>query len=158
MKKINKKSIVFTFKILSILAFSLLIIPAEASADIAGYVTSYDSTSFNGGGPYNNQYYNYYQPPIYTPPPAVTITPIVYSNSTNPNVTSTTTAPRTVAKAKTTSTTNSNNNTYGGLASSVILGSNSFLPSRLSTMGLVCDSYFAIDYLGEKNFWCQKKL
>ena len=52
MRKINKKSINFSFKILTILAFSLLVIPAQASADYGSnyYFGSPHRFENDGGG------------------------------------------------------------------------------------------------------------
>lgn len=148
MKKINKKSMNLGFKILAILAFSLLIIPASAFADYSYSFLYGNGSSYNGGSGYNsggsyyggNNYYNSaygnsyyqapYQAPIYTPPPAVT--PVVYSNETNHVVASRTTAPKTVAKTNTVSSASvANSDTVSGLTANTIYGSNSFLPSGL---------------------------
>jgi len=130
---------VFSLRILTILAFVLIFAPFnKASAE--GGVNYIYGTFDNGYSNYNNgSYYNTnqasYQAPIYTPPP--TTTPIVYSNSANPNVASTTTVPKTVAKAKTTSApktvalSTTKSNSVGGLAANAFFGSNSFLPSGL---------------------------
>ena len=134
MSKTSKKSIVLGFKILSVLAFGVLIIPSIAAAD-AGTNVTFGNPGSNYSTYDNGQYYNQsvYQPPVYTPPPTPAATPIVYSNETNPNVANTTNT-STVTKAKSTSTTSAittNTNSVSGLAANAVYGSNSFLPSGL---------------------------
>ncbi|MEK7081027.1 MAG: hypothetical protein AAB902_01390, partial [Patescibacteria group bacterium] len=133
MKKINNKSINYSLKILTILAFVLIFVPFNKASAAYGTNITYCGTSNCESFPNyysnynNNSYYNGipYQPPIYIAPPS--ITPVVYSNSVNPNVVSYTTVPKkkTVAKAKT------NKVTVSDLTASAIYGSNSFLPSGL---------------------------
>ncbi len=125
MKKINKKSIVSGFKVLSILAFSLLMIPAFASAD-AGLNTTFQTPigyNSNNTGYTNNTYSSIstpYQPPVYQAP-VVSSSPMVvtYTPARSPAVT--------VAKANTTPVANP----ASALAATAIFGSNSFLPSGL---------------------------
>jgi len=144
MKKINNKIINHGLKVLTILAFVLVFVPFNKASAAYGTNIIYQTGDNSYSGYNNNLYYNNnqntyqlptYQPPIYTPPPATTPTPIVYSNSVNPNATSATTTPKTVAKAKTTNTSNTiattKSNGTSGLAASVIYGANSFLPSGL---------------------------
>ena len=135
MKKMNNKSINYGLKILTILAFVLIFVPFNKASAAYGTNITYCTTSncesfpdYNNYSNYNNNsYYNGtpYQPPIYIAPPSTT--PVVYSNSVNPNVVSYTTVPKkkTVAKAKT------NKVTVSDLTASAIYGSNSFLPSGL---------------------------
>ena len=152
MNKINKK-IILSSGILAILAFGVIIMPLKTNADRAGYVTPYGATRFNNNISGNNQYNTYQEPnnltPIYY---SLTSTPIVYSNSANPNAVKT--APKTVVAktetvipintspviapvpitvAKTTTSEKSN------LAANAVFGSNSFMPS-----GLVQWIFFAI--------------
>jgi hypothetical protein len=151
MKKANKKSINFGFKILTILAFVLFFAPFNktmAQTVLYGYGTSGNAPSSNSNysySPYTNSYYNNtpYQPPIYTPTPAATTTPVVYSSGANPNanngasvmtvtytptpaVKTNTTASKTAASATTT-----NSNSANNLAANAVYGGNSFLPSGL---------------------------
>ena len=130
MKKINNKSINYGFKILTILAFGLLIIPAQASADRAGYITPYNSTNFNNRN--NQNYYQPYQPLIYTAPAPVA-TPTVYSYSANPNrTTNVSTVSRTTnTSSQNTPATNTDSDSASALAAGAIYGSDSFLPSGL---------------------------
>jgi len=140
MKKINKNSIVSGLKILSILAFSLMMTPTVALADYGVNIVygTLDGNYYNNGNLYGNNYnYNQplYQPPIYTPPPVPT--PTVYSNSTNPNPVSTTTVYRPVARANTNTTntgtvaSTTDTNTFSGLTANAVYGAKSFLPSGL---------------------------
>lgn len=135
MSKLNNKSMNFGFKIMAILAFSLLILPMQANAQRAGYVTPYNSTSFNNYQYSNQNYYQPYQPVTYFTPQT---TPTVYSYSTNPNRTSSATTPKastanTNTGSQNTSATNSatNPDSVSGLAATAIYGSNNFLPSGI---------------------------
>ncbi len=164
MKKINNLkiiyNIIYSLRILVILAFGIIIIPTKIYAQ-AGYNFNYDT--FGG---YGNNYSHgnsipaptYYPAPIYYSAPPTTIysaTPTVYSSDSTGNTTKTKTVVKATSKKSTLaskSTTNSN------LAANVIYGSNSFLPS-----GLVQWILFAIFILiiiilirkvfgGEKNY------
>ena len=144
-----KQKILFSFAVFTVFIFGIIIIPAKANADIPGYVTPYNNPSFN-----NNQYYypnTYYPPaPIYIYPtqtypnmpgyvtPYNSPTPVVYSNTVNPNARATTPS-KTLAKKKTTSTKNTNTDALNDFVASTIFGSDSFMPS-----GLVQWIFFAI--------------
>jgi hypothetical protein len=114
MKNINKNSISKGFKILSIMAFSLLFVPISAGA-ASNYVWGTpDGVTYNSGN-YNSTNYNYnpapVYPPVYNQPAPVNNpaynynTPTIYSgNNTTTKSTSTTakkTTTTTVAKANT---------------------------------------------------------
>ena len=141
MKKINKKSVNLSLRILTILAFAFMFIPfnqaaAQACGD-GGCNTTWGGVSYPTT-PTNPYYFaNPYQTPLYYNP-----TPTVNSNSTNPNpkVTQTKTVyvnqtPNNSTSNSTEPTTESGNidstNSVSGLASNEIFGSSSFLPSGL---------------------------
>ena len=141
MNKINNKSIVLGSKILSVLAFSLLIVPLQASAanDFLGgfgtgsssspYVYGSSSTynSYYNGNSYYQAPYQTYQTPVYGPAPVAA--PVIYSDETNSDTTSSTATQ--TAKVKTVSTKTSANSNAGSLAANAFYGVNSFLPSGL---------------------------
>jgi hypothetical protein len=160
MKNINKNSIFMGFKVLSIMAFSLLFIPISASA-ASNYVWGTpDGINYNYGN-YNATNYNYNPAPTYVPPPTNTTPPsnpsTIYSGGNTVTKSTTTKKTTTVAKANTNTSTGSfsgymlvpvsgvqytqtasaidaipyNPNTNQSLAASVILGTNSFLPSGI---------------------------
>ena len=113
------------------MAFSLLIMPAIASAYIGdpGQNVTFGTidnsyTNYSNSGQYYNQ--SVYQPPVYVSPPAPAPTPVVYSNETNPNTANAASAPKTVVKANTPKTYN-----VSALAANALYGANSFLPSGL---------------------------
>jgi len=161
MKKINNKSINSGLKILSILAFSLLVIPMSASAAFGtnfSYSTGNHTSNSNTRNNYAPTYYYvnpvthswqtgpidqqtiYYQ--NYNPTPS---TPVVYSNTVNTSktvATNTTTTKRTITKKSpsqneaiivttATITPSSNSDTYKNLAANTFFGSYTFLPSGL---------------------------
>ncbi len=146
----NKKSINYGLKVLTLLAFSLIFIPNHVFAQQAlyGYGANNGSGNSNSGyaySPYTNSYYNTtpYQPPIYTAPTPPT-TPVVYSSGANPNtgngssVMTVTYTPTATPAAKTATTTKTatataatNSNSGNALAANAVYGSNSFLPSGL---------------------------
>ena len=144
----NKKSINYSLKILTLLAFVLVLAPfnkAAAQEVLYGYGTNYP-----GGSSYsnnnNNSYYNpapLYQAPVYIAP-APAQTPVVYSNGTNPNASSdvmtvnytptNTTTPIAKTKtntSKTVASTTTDATSGNSLAANAVYGSNSFLPSGL---------------------------
>jgi hypothetical protein len=131
MKKINNKSINYGLKILTILAFGLIFVPFnKVSAEIPGYVTPYNSTTYTYPVN-NNSYYNSYNTPtspqvVYVPAPApktVSAPQTVVYKTTPPA--------STVATPATETTPSDNSNNTSNLASTAIFGSNSFLPSGL---------------------------
>lgn len=141
MSKSKNNSIVFALKMLSLFAFGVLFTPAIASADMPGYVTAYNTTSFNNNVVANNNgNYNNYQQPVYTynNPPVYNNPAPVYNTYQDPNniptvYSSSTAKTKTVSKAKTTvaKTTSNNEATVGNLAANALFGSNGFLPSGL---------------------------
>ena len=141
-KKIN--SISYSFIILAIFIFGVIIIATKANAQYGDYYYKNNNNGYTNPVQNNNQYYypNYYQAPVYVPAPAPVYVnlapmPIVYSNTANPNAKAAT-APKKV----TTKNTNTANDTNSNLATSAIFGSNgpmSFMPS-----GLVQWIFFAI--------------
>jgi hypothetical protein len=143
MKKITIKPIFLGFRVLSVLAFSLLVLPTIALADAGtnvifggsnysygNYPYSYNSNSYGyNSNPYaySNVPYNYnQQPPVYAPNNTA-----VASNA--PMVVNyTPTAEPTHSVAKTTpAPTTSPSDSATGLAANAIFGSNTFLPSGL---------------------------
>ena len=135
MNKINNKKIILGLGILAVFAFGL-ILPAEVNADIAGYVTPYNSTSFNSNVVSNNQYNTYQGAYTYTPPAPIVYNPVVYTTPT-PTVYSSTVntsaaAPKTVAKAKTTpKKDDTETKTDSNLTASAVSGSKGFIPSGI---------------------------
>ena len=175
MSKINKKSINYGFKIMAFLAFSILIIPTQASAERAGYVTPYNSTSFNRvykapeyNYDYNSPaYYQPYQPLRYayiSPTPAPAATPTVYSSSANPNgsagaTSGTASSSNAVANTGTNSAntgatnTNTGSDNLSNIAANTIYGSpNSFLPSGLMQWIMVAIFILLIVILSRRIF------
>jgi hypothetical protein len=148
LKKMNKKSINYGLKILTILAFVFIFVPFnQASAQSCFGANSYyygitcSGTSGGGSssdyGNNNSYYYNppvVYQQPVYVAPAPAPVTPTVYSNSSNPvavvHYTDTVNSKTAVAKA-TTTTPATSTDSASGLAANAIMGSNSFLPSGL---------------------------
>ena len=138
----TKQNIFFSFVILAIFIFGIIIIPVKANAQYGDYY--YNNHGYTNPVQNNNQY-NHYQAPVYVPAPEPVYvnpapTPIVYSNTTNPNA-KVATAPRKVTTIETTSIKNINTATdiNSNLVTSAIFGSNSFMPS-----GLVQWIFFAI--------------
>jgi hypothetical protein len=174
MSKINKKSMNYGFKILTLLAFSLLIIPTQASAERSGYVTPYNSTDFNRvykspdynynyGYDYNSPaYYQPYQPFHYayiSPTPAAT--PTVYSSSANPNGNAgTSSGTANSSNAANTGTGSANNgavnntdDNLSNLAASAVYGSSDgFLPSGLMQWIMVAIFILLIVILARRIF------
>ena|SRR3989338_1148982 len=143
MSKINNikitYSIVLSLVILAILAIgAIALIPKEARAERAGYVTPYNSTDFNDVVLNNDNYYNAYQTPseptvVYYPS-----RPIVYSSNSSQNQTNSTNSTN-VSRTIENSNTNESTESFNSLAASAIFGENSFMPS-----GLIQWIFFAI--------------
>jgi len=120
---------------MAILAFVLIFMPFNKASANEVFVPVH---GYYNDGYYYNANQSPYQPPIYTPPPAPAPTPIVYSNSVNPNAENSATVPKT-AKVKTasavktvaSSASTKNSNTYSGLAANAFYGISGFLPSGL---------------------------
>lgn len=153
MKRVYNKSINYGIKILSILAFGIMLMPTMASAQnyflggfggsggsSAPYNYSYDayypsstSSYYNGSG--NTYSSGYSQSTAPTPPPTsyVAPTPVVYSSTVNQNSASSNSTNRIVARNSTSSANKSaaSLNTVSGLAANAFYGSNSFLPSGI---------------------------
>jgi hypothetical protein len=165
MKKINKKSINYGLRILTILAFVFIFMPFnQAAAQISGYGTN--SPGGNGGNynnNYNNSYYNTtpYQAPVYIAP-AVAPTPIVYSSGANPNATSDvmtvnyTPAPVAI-KTKTTASPATNSDNASDLAANAVYGSNSFMPSGIIQWVLFAIFILLLVILIRKIFGAEEK-
>jgi hypothetical protein len=164
MKKVNKKSINYGLKILTILAFVLIFLPINkvaAQESLYGYGTNYgNGSSGNYNNNYNNSYYNTtpYQAPVYIAP-TVAPTPIVYSNTTNPNPVMTVNyTPTRVAKTKTTtSPVATNPNSASDLAANAVYGSNSFLPSGIIQWVLFAIFILLLVILVRKIFGAEEK-
>jgi hypothetical protein len=164
MKKVNKKSINYGLKILTILAFVFIFVPinkAAAQEVLYGYGTNYGAgSSGNYNNNYNNSYYNTtpYQPPVYIAPAPVA-TPIVYSNTTNPNSTSDVMTvhytPAPVAKTKTNTSVAANS--AKDLAANAVYGSNSFLPSGIIQWVLFAIFILLLVILVRKIFGAEEK-
>jgi hypothetical protein len=166
MSKINKRSINYSLKALTILAFVLIFIPFNnASAQAIGNNNGGPEAPLVGGGSsysynnYTNSYYNSapYQAPVYIAP-APTVTPIVNSTTVNPNPVMTVnyTPTKTVATAKTTSKPKTvaaaNPNTGNALAANAVYGSNGFLPSGIIQWILLAMAILIIIILGRTVF------
>ena len=170
MSKINKKSMNYGFKILALLAFSLLIIPTQASAERPGYVTPYNSTDFNRV--YKDPEYNYdYNSPAYYQPyqpfhyayisPAPAASQTVYSYSANPNG-SAGTSSGTVNSSNAANTgtgsvnngaVNNTDDNLSNLAASAVYGSSDgFLPSGLMQWIMVAIFILLIVILARRIF------
>ena len=168
MNKNKNNLIVYSLILLAILAFGVVILPAPASADIPGYVTPYNSTSFNGvSQDYNN--YNYYQD-SYNPAPANSYipanynysattanTPTIYSSTADTNTASTVkSTSATTAKAKDTAETKPAEDS--SLAASVVLGSgDGFMPSGLIQWIVFAILILLITILTRKIFGAEEK-
>lgn len=128
MKNINKTkkifSIVYALGILAILALGVIAIPLKVSADIAGFVTPYNSTGFSNNVQSNNQYNTYQAQSNYTP--AVYSTPSTSNSGSQANSNTSTKA---VEKTSTESTKEVDESS--NLAANAIFGSNGFTPSGL---------------------------
>ena len=124
-KKLN--TMVYGLGMLAILALGTIILPLEALADRAGYITPYGSTHFPSVS--SNNSYNTYTSPNTTDNSYTT--PTVYSNNPNTNTSNTSTS-----TSKNTSSTTKNTNTnptkeVSDLSANAIYGTNGWLPSGL---------------------------
>jgi len=136
MKNMNKKSINLGFKILSILAFSILVMPASASA--TGYGTNF---VYSTG-------YNYQVPQTSIPAPVVN--PTNTNSSNNPSTPASETTPIENEIA------NDTDKNYSDLAANAIFGSNSFLPSGLIQWIILAIIILLIVILARKLFGGEK--
>ena len=127
----NKTKNNYSFRVLTILAFTLIFTPFNTASAAPTYVPghgNYDGSYTFGDFVWPDS--NYY-------PDTSAQTPTVYSNTANPNNTASgTTASKTVVKAKTTNSTNTSvtkteNPADSDLVANAIFGSNSFTPSGL---------------------------
>lgn len=123
----NKNLIISALGILAVLALGVIAIPLKVSADIAGFVTPYNSTGFNNYVPINNQYNAYQAQSNYAP--AVYSTPNTSNSQSGGQTNSNTSTKKMTEKTSTESTKNVDES--GNLAASAIFGSNSFTPSGL---------------------------
>lgn len=132
MNKINKKSIAFTFGVLTLGMLGLFILPMKVFADIPGYVTPYNSTNWNNTPIQNNSYIVPSYPPNYPTPPIYQNNPNEYEY-VNPSPINNTTNNSTTEINTTTknSSTTENENKYSDLAANAIFGADGFLPSGL---------------------------
>ncbi len=170
-KNTKEYSIVLGLKILSVLAFGVMLIPLAAHAD---YGTNYNYGTFNG---YNQDYNGNSIPPANTPPAYIT-EPIVYTNVVHNTTTVKKTAPAntsgvtyiavpagstivnsvpagaTVVSGTTTTTTP---DTYSSLGASAIVGSSGFLPSGIIQWILLAIFILLIVILVRKIFGGEKR-
>jgi ATP-dependent Zn protease len=151
MSKINKKSINYGLKILTIFAFILVFIPFNK---VSAYVTGCGEGGCNtvSGSSYNVPLYQ-----LPTPVAPQDVTQTVYTNNTNKtknnstqtntNTTQTTNTSNTVAP-----TTQDNTNSTSDLVSNAIFGSGGFLPSGLIQWILFAIIILVIVILARKIF------
>lgn len=160
MKKNNNKIINWSLKILTILAFVLIFVPFnKAAAQYGGNITycgtfNCENINYNNGyAPYYNGGISYYQTtPLYNnnTNTSASPTPVIYSNSTNPNGGK-------VLGASTKKIASSGINNTKDLVANAVYGSNSFLPSGLIQWILLAIFILIIVILSRRIFGGKEK-